>query len=157
MKINDPSAVINQQNGAAKKTQKKAEADFTKMLSQNIQELESSKAQGVELTGQTTMPLLYPAANIGPVNLNPTLNQDTALIKAESALDLVQRYREGLLDPSTTLNDLNSIIKSMEREAEELNTMMDGLEDEGELKSILSQLSVTMTVEVMKFNRGDYL
>jgi hypothetical protein len=45
----------------------------------------------------------------------------------------------------------------MEMENQELIPMMESLPDGDGLKDILNRLLVSSTVEVIKFNRGDYI
>jgi exonuclease VII small subunit len=77
--------------------------------------------------------------------------------RIEGLLDLLDDYRSKLADSQETLKDIHSLISQIEEEKEQLTPVLDSLTDGDELKNILNQTLVTASLEVIKFNRGDYI
>lgn len=156
MKINELQAVILQKEQLLQKVDKKTGEAFSEVLTQSLKKMQETQSSGsaslfpLTATYETTMPLSISTADTESYRAK-------VLDRAESSLDLIDRYREGLANPNTSLKDLNSIVQTMDSESDELNSLAAGLSDGDELKSVAKQLATTMKVEVMKFNRGDYL
>ena len=75
--------------------------------------------------------------------------------KADQALNTLESYAQALGDPSKSLKDISSLVKDMEREARELDELGSRASNPT-LGKILNEASMLMSVEVEKFNRGDY-
>ena len=77
--------------------------------------------------------------------------------RIENLIDLLDQYRQKLADPLVTLKKIDSIVKEVAQEKENLAPVLDSLQDGEELKKILNQTLVTASLEVTKFYRGDYI
>ena len=75
--------------------------------------------------------------------------------KADQALNTLENYAQALGDPSKSLKEISSLVKDMEREAQELDELGSQASNPT-LGKILNDTSTLMSVEVEKFNRGDY-
>lgn len=75
----------------------------------------------------------------------------------EGALDLVDFYAAKLADRSLSARGLESLVGHLEERVEGLRSLetASGLPDG--LKSLLSETTLTIGMEVAKFRRGDYL
>jgi hypothetical protein len=49
------------------------------------------------------------------------------------------------------------VIKTIEKEKEQLSSVMESLPNEDALKDIVNRTLITASLEVMKYNRGDYI
>jgi hypothetical protein len=97
--------------------------------------------------------------SIPNIQLNPLFAvQDNPIIeKTENFLDLLEEYKNKLLDPQTTLRDIHPLVQRMESEKETLTPVLNSLPPGDGLKDILNDALVNSEVEVIKFNRGDYV
>jgi len=97
--------------------------------------------------------------SIPNIQLNPLFAvQDNPIIeKTENFLDLLEEYKNKLLDPQTTLRDIHPLVQRMESEKETLTPVLNSLPPGDGLKNILNDALITSSLEVIKFNRGDYV
>ena len=75
----------------------------------------------------------------------------------ERFLDILDEYHQKLGNPQVTLRDIYPLINEMELEKEGLIPVLNSLPDGDELKDILNQTLITVSLETIKFNRGDYV
>ncbi len=72
-------------------------------------------------------------------------------------LNIMESYQGKMADPQASLTDAYPFVQQMERKAAELIPTLESLPAADKLKDILNRALVTSTVEVIKFNRGDYV
>ena len=77
--------------------------------------------------------------------------------RTENFLNILEQYRNKLLDPQSSLRDIHPLIQRMETEQEALAPVLNSLPPGDGLKDILNDALVTSSLEVIKFNRGDYV
>jgi len=77
--------------------------------------------------------------------------------RVEKYLDLLDEYRQKLANPQVTLKDIYLLINEMEVGKQSLIPVLNSLPDGDGLKDILNQALMTSSLEIIKFNRGDYL
>lgn len=75
----------------------------------------------------------------------------------EQFLDTLETYQKQLSNPSVSLQDLNTLVSQMEENITNVKPILDSLPDGNALKDVINRAVVTSTVEIIKFNRGDYL
>jgi hypothetical protein len=75
----------------------------------------------------------------------------------EDMINLLDRYREKLADPRITMKQIDPDIREMTREIENLAPVLDSLPADERLRNILNQTLVTVSLEISKFYRGDYI
>lgn len=100
-----------------------------------------------------------PVHNISNIQFNsiPTINKAQNIEQVERFLNVLDNYNNKLGDPDSTLKDIYPLVTTMESETDKILPFLDSLSDEDELKDVLNRAVITATVEVIKFNRGDYL
>jgi hypothetical protein len=117
-----------------------------------------AKAQGKNETasseGTSSMTALGSCSSIGRI-LAAQAAGTSSVEKADQALNTLDNYARALADPSKSLKDISPMVQDMEREAQELNELV-SQESNADLGRILNEASTLMSVEVEKFNRGDY-
>ena len=86
-----------------------------------------------------------------PVGKNPIID------RTEKFLDILDEYHQKLGNPQFILKDIYPLINKMEAQNEGLISVLNSLPDGDELKDILNQVLITSSLEIIKFNRGDYL
>ncbi len=83
-------------------------------------------------------------------------NKATAIEEATKLLDLLDAYRVKLADPAVTLRDITPLVEEMEIEQKGLTSLFHALPEDDELKDILNQALIDLSMETVRFNRGDY-
>lgn len=83
--------------------------------------------------------------------------QTEGVMRAERALELLERYEQLLGDEKRPLKEAAKVLGLLEGEVRELADVLDHLDSRDELFPILQEVAVTAMVESIKFNRGDYL
>ena len=158
MKITDPNIIAQQKAAGGAKSRNKGEVSFDQVLNQTLtdktQAGQAAKSSSVHVPRAAWVD---PTFVVTPVEAIGETSPAPAIKRAETALELVENYREELLNPATSLKDLGATVRAMEREADELNSLVADLGDDDAAKSLLKEVAVLMKVETMKFNRGDYL
>jgi hypothetical protein len=77
--------------------------------------------------------------------------------RLDNLLDLLDQYRNQLADPKVTLRQIEPLLNTISKEKEQLSAVLNGMPDEDGLKDIVHRTLITTSLEVMKFNRGDYI
>ena len=77
--------------------------------------------------------------------------------KVEQFFNLLESYSKALSDPKMNLRDIAPLIESIESEKEKLAGLGERLPDGHVLKDLVNKAAILSTVEMLKFNRGDYL
>ena len=75
----------------------------------------------------------------------------------ENLINLLDRYRQNLADPRISLKQIDPVVRDMTRQMEKMAPALDSLPADEELKKILNQTMVTVSLELSKFYRGDYI
>jgi len=86
-----------------------------------------------------------------------TIDKHTIVEGIENVLDLLDDYQRKLADQTVTLKDIHPLISAIEHENQNLKPLLNKLREGDELKQILNQTLVTTSLEVIKFNKGDYI
>ncbi len=96
-----------------------------------------------------------PVPLLEPAGLSP--KPDTRIVEGiERLLDLMELYQRRLGSPQVTLHEIRPLVAQMEAEKDRLASLADTLVQTSPLKDILNHTLVTSSVELMKFDRGDY-
>lgn len=103
---------------------------------------------------QTTF--VNPLPGFQPATLSSSDHQFTAN-NIEDMINLLDQYRDKLANPHITLKQIDPVIMEMSREMEKLAPVLDSLPAEDGLRNILNQTMVTISLEISKFYRGDYI
>jgi hypothetical protein len=77
--------------------------------------------------------------------------------RIENVLDLLNEYGRRLADPNTTLKDIHPLVNSLETQNQQLKPVLDSMADDDQLKQILNATLVTSSLEIFKYNKGDYI
>jgi hypothetical protein len=85
------------------------------------------------------------------------LDKPSTIKRLENVLDMLDDYRRKLADPNVTLKDIQPLISTLENENKELKPELNALAQGDKLKQILNQTLITTSLEVIKFNKGDYI
>lgn len=123
--------------------------EFGRILDETLNrasETSAGKAAGAQM--------ISPLAALDAV-LRPDVS--TAVERTEKILDTLDAYRMKLEDPTATMKDLQPLVERMETEKESIAATLHSLPDGDGLKDILNRTMVDLSVEIVRFNRGDYV
>ncbi len=88
----------------------------------------------------------------------PTAAERTQTVKGiDELLNVIESYQTKMADPKVSLKEIYPLVQQMEKKTAELVPASEALPDGDKLKEILNGVLVASTVEVIKFNRGDYV
>ena len=107
-------------------------------------------------------PQMMRASSINPlsaVRFNPETLQDKASVinRVDNLINLLDAYRKQLANPAITLRNIEPVMKTIAKEKDQLSSLLDSLPTEDRLKDIVNRTLITASLEVIKFNRGDYI
>jgi len=96
---------------------------------------------------------------ISNIQLNPlfAIQNSPIVERTEKFLDILEEYQGKLNDPQTSLRDIDPLIQRIQTEKETLAPVLNSLSPGDGLKDILNDALITSSLEIMKFNRGDYV
>jgi hypothetical protein len=83
--------------------------------------------------------------------------RDQGLLAADQTLGILEQYQKAIADPKVSLKNLYPHIQSLSAEIQGIKQAAEGLPGSDPLKKILGEIGVLATVEVERFNRGDYV
>ena len=98
----------------------------------------------------------HPVPGLQGVSLSAT-DLRFAADRIEDMINLLDRYRQKLADNRISMKQLDPDIKEMSRGMENLTRVLDSLPADEGLKDILNRAMVTISLEIGKFYRGDYI
>jgi len=76
---------------------------------------------------------------------------------AEDTLRILEQYQKAIGNPETTLRQIEPLTKLLSQEASHLRTMAEKMDLSDPLQKIVTDLGIVSTVEIEKFNRGEYV
>ena len=118
-------------------------------------------ARGAEAArGVKTGRIVFPGPSCPAVSFpdtDPAGTRRDTLNRAGGLLDLLAEYSSKLNDPACSLRDLHPIVLRLEDEKDRLVPALETLSDHDGSRDLLNRLLITTSVEIIKFNRGDYL
>ena len=151
MKINGIDGIVK--NGIADKSAREEPAandDFKKILKASVERTAQHSAK-------VQQPLsINPISAIRMQPLSPEIKHAT-VDRVEKLLNLLDIYRTQLSDPAMTLRKIEPAMNTIIKEKEQLSSVLDSLADDDGLKDIVNRTLITASLEVIKYNRGDYI
>ena len=151
MKIHSTEKVLrNLLSQETKKIQGPDNGKFGKVLQETINRSSDAKSG---LQGPLMM------NKISEIRFDPIspLDKTSIVDRVENFLDILDEYHKKLGDPKASLKDISPLVDDMTKEREGLMSSLHSLSDGDKLKEILNQTLITSSVEIIKFNRGDYV
>ena len=151
MKILNNEQVFNTfQHESNTKAQPPTGKEFGAILKDTVKNTTSAPVAPLSTT------FINPLPGVQPASSSPSDHQFTAN-RIEDMINLLDRYREKLSNPRITMKQIDPVVKEMTREMENLTPVLDSLPADEGLKNILNQTLVTVSLEISKFYRGDYI
>ncbi len=96
-------------------------------------------------------------AGVAPMGMNPfSASEGATVAQAERLIDLLADYKAKLEDPAVSLREIEPIMGRLDTMGRELVPKADALPANHALKEVLAQTLVTVTLELQRFNSGEY-
>ena len=98
------------------------------------------------------------ATPLGGISLDPfSLSTETPVLEqTERLLDTLEAYRQKLGDRQVASKEMDSLINEIERQSGGLTSTVDALPEGDPLREITNQALIVSSLEVLRYNRGDY-
>ena len=134
----------------SRKTELSSDGTFGRIYEELIEASHETDVRSDETPAVTNAPDLQ-------MNFFQSEGEMPVVERAERLLDLLDEYQQKLANPVFTLRDISPLIDELKADNKRLVSSVHSLSEGDELKNILSQIIVTASVEIIKFNRGDYM
>ena len=97
--------------------------------------------------------------SLGPIRFRPRSSEarEAAVERLDNLLNLLDQYRKQLADSRVTLRQIEPLLNTIDKEQKQLTAVLKAMPDEDGLKDIVHRTLITTSLEVVKFNRGDYI
>jgi hypothetical protein len=82
--------------------------------------------------------------------------QAEGTLASERTLALLERYQVAMADSNRPLQEIRGVVQSLSAELDELTERAGKLSPSDPLQKIMTAIGVLSSVEIEKFNRGDY-
>lgn len=101
----------------------------------------------------------FPGSSAGFIPGLPELSssQSQGTRAAENSLNLLEKYQKAIADQRISLKEIAPLIQSLSQEVNRLTQMSEELSPSDPLQKILTEIQILSSVEMERFNRGDYI
>jgi hypothetical protein len=127
-----------------------AEKKFNVILKDRLKNTATPSTGTLQATFIKPTPVLHPTSR-------GSSDQIYAADSIEDMINILDEYREKLADPRITMKQLDADIKEMTRGMENLAHLLESHPVDERLRNIFNQTMVTISLEISKFYRGDYI
>jgi hypothetical protein len=134
----------------SRKTELSSDGTFGKIYEELIEASYETDVRSDETPAITNVPDLQ-------MNVFQSEGGMPVVERAERLLDLLSEYQQKLANPAFTLRDISPLIDELKADNKRLVSSVNSLAEGDDLKNILNQIIVAASVEIIKFNRGDYV
>lgn len=110
---------------------------------------------GTEFFTNSILPI--PSVNSVPGLPETSTLQSQGALATEKTLDLLEQYQRAMADPKVSLKEIDPLAQSLSQEIKGLTQWTPQLSPSDPLQKIIAEVGIVSSVEVEKFNRGDYI
>lgn len=128
-----------------------AGAEFKNILEQ---EMEPFPGQNIDQGNPPSGPEMIPEMGFRPIKI---VDGKVLLQQVEGLLDRLEVYQQQLMDSGISLKEMSPLVDRIRAEGEHLSSILGKLDSRDGMRDILSQTLIATSLEVIRFNRGDYI
>ena len=132
------------------KAQQSSGKEFGAIFKETVENNKKTTVAPMQTTFVTPLTGLQPTSSAAS-------NHQFMAHNIEQMINLLDRYRDKLADPRMSLKQIDPYIMEMSRDMETLAPVLDSLPADDGLRNVLNQTMVTISLEISKFYRGDYI
>ena len=137
--------------------------DFHKLLQEAQSNRTPAKAEntaqvsvgGAEFLDNSVFAL--PSKNFAPGLPEASILRSRGASATEKTLDLLDQYQNAMADPKVSLKEISPLVRSLSQEIRGLTQWAEKLSSSDPLQKIIAEVGILSSVEVEKFNRGEYI
>ena len=118
------------------------------------QKMDPRPLQDIDNTPAPAAPEMIPDVAFRPL---AAVEGHGIIDEVEGFLDTLETYQQQLADAGVNLKELSPLVDRIRAQGEQLSSYLEGLRPEDGMQDILSQMLITSSLEVIRFNRGDYV
>jgi len=151
MKVSPTGSIVTAEIAAEKRKDSgsSSESAFETLLRKAVGET------GADVPAMALNNTIFPAVS-GILHPGAVSRMET-IGRAEKLLAVLDDYSSKLADPRYSLRDIHELVVGMETEKDRLLPLMESLPESDAARDLINRILVTVSVESIKFNRGDYL
>ncbi|MBA4417166.1 MAG: hypothetical protein C0392_04550 [Syntrophus sp. (in: bacteria)] len=151
MKITHDDAIRDVAARKITTDQTKQAGSFDAILNKVIEENKASQRMPIPHTSAISGPSFIDTASLLSVDKPRIVNG------AERLLNMLEEFQMKLADAHVPLSDISPIMERINQEKDLLLPFLDSLPEADPLRDVLNRTLITCSVEMGKFERGDYL
>jgi hypothetical protein len=148
MKIGDPShiksTVIHKKQAPAQS----GDASFEKVLKKEL------AGRGI---AEPQHKPVQPLQHTRPIHAQPPSSREEVISRVSQFIDVMEEYSLKLSSPQISLKEVAPLVERMEAETHNMRLLSEALPAGDGIKAILDESLIRSSVEIIKFNRGDYV
>lgn len=148
MKISDPSHIKSSVIQKKQAPAQPGDASFEKVLKKELAGLGISEPQH-----KLAQPLQHTTA----IHIQPPASRDAVISRVSQFIDVMEEYSLKLSSPQISLKEIAPLVERMEAETHNMRLLSEALPSGDGIKAILDESLIRSSVEIIKFNRGDYV
>jgi len=157
MKISDTNGSMMPGINGPRAGKSKVKGAFQEVMSQVMEQRDGKTAEPASVNSPGASSNITPAQLIRDIEGRNGIPSGVQVVKeVESALDLAGFYAKKLEDPAIKTASLEPLVAHLEEKMDGLRFLKDHGNMDQELKTIVSELDLTVGTEVARFRRGDY-
>ena len=155
MKINESQRILLEQQGKINKNRNTDAGSFQQIMDQMTSGAETNKALPLNIN---PVQIIDQSINVAPINESfETSDKNLLLDSLKDTLNLIDFYAVKLADKSFPAENLSSLVDQLDERLASIKDMSstEGVPDK--LKPVINDVAVTISTEIERFRRGDYV
>jgi hypothetical protein len=148
MKIEPRDSLKHPISGGKKNAGTAPTAHFKTVLQKAVSGLPAVRQTG-------TVETIPPAVRFA--DFIPVADRKELIGRADQLINLLESYQSRLVNQGIPLTEAFASLKEVETQADKLAADMESLPEGDHFRDFLNRLVITVSVETIKFRRGDYL
>jgi len=155
MKINESQRVLIEQQGKINKNRNMDAGSFQQIMDQMTPGAEINKALPLNIN---PVQIIDRSINVIPINgAFEATNKNLLLDSLKDTLNLIDFYAGKLADKSFPAEKLTSLVEQLDDRLASIKDMssMEGVPEK--LKPVINDVAVTISTEIERYRRGDYV
>jgi hypothetical protein len=163
MKIDDYNQIASISSGALlnKEPVKTGDTSFGEYLNKKILQAENIDSASASSAAEELVSPVDGLSESGAISkvMPPItkLTDDSAISILDALLSALEKYESALADPGVSLKKIDPLVKSMQEQADQMESALKANEVDESLQSLANLILSQSRVESIKFQRGDYI
>ena len=155
MKINESQRILLEQQGKINKNRNTDAGSFQQVMDQIASGEKTNKTLPLNIN---PVQIIDRSINVDPINesFNPS-DKNLLLDSLKDTVNLIDFYAGKLADKSFPAENLSSLIDQLDERLASIKDMSSIESVPDKLKPVINDVAVTISTEIERFRRGDYV